>query len=334
MPLPELCLLPHEVGDLAPDEPLCAPAMLRARAWRWFSMSFYNARWIGLANGKFDLVARREVPDAPLMRFAFGMADNAPCDFPHLAKLIGRGDFMRCLFFGADQKLIETRGNWHGELILSPDGRSCWQSPNGEIAPFEWRNLKARRPMPDWWRARATDAQIEAEVCAMLRDEASDCAFAWAWLHWSERQRGRVWARAGRGDLDACERVVRAIVRADSTWQSEPSRDLNFDLSVLDFPFAAETSINGHLLYDAKSQEFSASQNRLFRLVFEQLGLSLNRSMESYSAARHYSHRHGSIWRLTIALPSQHERLEALFEVRDWLRDKVSSTELTELMPA
>lgn len=331
MLMPQLCLAPHEVGDLAFDEPLCAPATLRVRAGRWL-WSLYSARWIGLANGTFDLVVRREEPDAPLMRFAFGRADNAPSRKPDLVELIGRGDYIRCLFFGADQKLIEKRGNWAGELVLSPNGQSCWQAPDGEIAPFEWHNLKANRELPRWWLARATDAQIEAEVRAMLRDEIGDCAFAWTWLRWSQRQRGRVWVRAGRGDLDECERVLRAIVRADAHWQSGATRKLVFDLGALDSPFATENSINGHLLDDAKYQEFSASQNRLFRLVFEHFGLSLNRPMESYSAARHYSHRHGYVWRLPVALPSQHERLEALMDVRAWLRDKVSPDELAELM--
>lgn len=331
MPLPELCLAPHEVGDLASSEPLCAPAISRVRAGRWLSAS-YNARWIQLANGKFDLVVRREVPDAPLMRFAFGRANNAPPHKPDLAKLIARGDYMRCMFFGSDQKLIENRGNWAGELVLSPDGRSCWQAPDGEIAPFEWHNLKANRELPRWWRADATDSHIAAEVRAMLLDETSECAFSWRWLSWSQRERNRVWARVERGDLDACERVLRAIVRCDASWQTEPSRDLVFDLGALQQPFSAEDSINGHLFYGADACEFSASQNRLFRLVFEQFGLSLNRPMESYAAARHYSHRHGYVWRLPVALPSQHERLEALFDVRDWLRDRVSSEELATLM--
>lgn len=182
-PLPELCLSPHEVGDLAFDEPLCAPATSRVHARHWLATSFYNARWIRLASGKFDLVARHETPDAPLMRFAFGRMDNAPPRKPDLAEMIGRGDYMRCLFFGADQKLIETRGNWAGELILSPDGRSCWCAPGGEIAPFRWHDLKPNRELPRWWRASATDAQIEAAVRTMLRDETSDCAFSWTWLH-------------------------------------------------------------------------------------------------------------------------------------------------------
>ena len=328
MPLPELCLSPHEAGDLAFDEPLCAPAEMRARVGQWL-WSFYSARWIRLSNGKFDLVARRETPDAPLLRFAFGR--TAPRQKVNLTTLI-KGGFMRDLFFGADQKLLKNRGNWAGELILSPNGQSCWQAPDGEIAPFRWHNLKPNRDLPNWWRTRATDAQIEAEVRAMLTDETSDCAFGWTWLHWSQRQRNRVWARVERGDLDECERIARAIARCDASWQAEPSRDLVFDLDALQRPFGAEDCINGHLADGADVHEFSASQNRLFQLVFQQFGINRNQPMESYSTARHYSHRYGYIWRLPVALPSQHERLEALMDVRDWLRDQVSPDELAELM--
>lgn len=329
MTLPDLCVLPHEVGDLASAETLCAPATLRTRVRRWLATSFHSARWIQLANGKFDLVARREVPDSPLLRFEFGA--TAPREALDLATLISDG-FMRTLFFGADQKLIETRGNWVGQLILSANGESCWQAPDGEIAPFRWHDLKPNQGLSQEWRARATDAQIATEIGAMLEDQASDCAFSWTWLGWSPRQRGRVWARAQGDDLDGCERVLRAIVRCDTHWQTEPSRELVFDLGALQRPFSSANSVNGQFYDGARFRDFSASQNRLFALVFERFGLNLNQPMERYSAARYYSHRHGYLWRLPVDLPSQHERLEALLDVRDWLRNKVSSAELDELM--
>ena len=330
--LPDLCLLPHEVGDLASDEPLCAPATMRVRVGRWRSASFYGARWIRLANGKFDLVARREAPDAPLLRFAFGRVDNAPRDKPDLAKLIGRCDFARCLFFGAGQKLMENRGNWQGELILSSNGESCWRAPDGEIAPFRWRNLKPNQALPREWRTRANDAQIEAAVRAMLHDETSDCAFGWRWLSWNPRQRQRVWARAERGDLDGCEQLLRAIVRCDDRWQTGSARDLVFDLGALRQPFAPGDALDGRLYDGSAVHEFCAAQNRLLALVFERFGLRLNQPMETYAAARHYSHRFGYVWRVPVAFPSQHERLEALMDVRAWLRDKVAAPELAELM--
>ncbi len=330
MSLPALCLAPHEVGDLASGEPLCAPAEMRVRVGLRLAASFYCARWIRLSNGKFDLVARRETPHAPLLRFAFGR--TAPRQKVNLTTLI-KGGFMRDLFFGADQKLIKNRGNWAGELILSPNGQSCWQAPDGEIAPFRWHNLQPNRELPNWWRTRATDAEIEAEVRAMLGDKNSDCAFSWAWLGWSHVQRNRVWARAERGDLDECERLLRAIAGVDVNWQSGMGRDLVFELGAMYLPFAAGETIHSHIFDGTNIQEFSESQYRLFALVFAHFGLNMNQPMERYSAARHYSHRHGYVWRLAIVPPSQHERLESLLDLRDWLRDKVSPAELSELMP-
>ena len=331
MDLPDLCLAPHEVGDLASSESLCAPAEMRVRVGLWRSASVYHARWIGLSDGKFDLVARRDAPDAPLLRFSFKRVDTAPPNFK-LAKAIARCDCLRCLFFGADQKLIGHRGRWAAQLILSSDGQSCWQAPDGEIAPFRFSHLKPNQLLPRTLRTRESDAHIEAEVRAMLRDENSDCAFGWTWLHWSARQRNRVWARAQRGSLEECEKILRAITRSDRMWQTEPSRDLVLELGALEGRFGENNSIQAYLFAGRDNQEFSAAQNRLLSLVFAHFGISLNQPVERYGAARHYSHRHGYTWRISLDLPSQHERLEALFDVRDWLRDKIPTDELTSLM--
>ena len=37
-------------------------------------------------------------------------------------------------------------------------------------------------------------------------------------------------------------------------------------------------------------------------------------------------------WQIPVFAPTMHERLEAQLQLRDWLRDKVSPTELAELM--
>ena len=331
--LPELCLAPHEVGDLAPGEPLCAPADRRARAgrWRW---ALYSARWIRLANGTFDLVARREAPGAPLLRFAFGKADKTSRGKTDLAELIGRWDYVRCLFFGADQDLIKARGNWRGELVLSPDGQSCFRAPDGEVAPFRWHGLGPNQQLLRWWLARASDAQIEIAVREMLKDGHSDCAFAWAWLHRSAPRRARVWVRANHGDLDECERITRAIAvaSADADWQNAAKRTLIFEVGEMKSPFVTGDDVAGTLFDGVETREFSALQNRLFALVFAHFGLNLNAPMENYATARHISHAQGYAWRLSLALSSQHERLEARLQLREFLRDKVSSAELTELM--
>ncbi len=53
--------------------------------------------------------------------------------------------------------------------------------------------------------------------------------------------------------------------------------------------------------------------------------------LKQSSAAENWSHRSFTL-RLRVNSPTQHERLEALFQLRDWLSDKAAPDEIELLL--
>ena len=220
MALPDLCLLPHEAGDLAPDEPLCAPATHRITSKK-HPQHIYLVRWIAVEvapDRKYIWMARREsVANAPLLRDERGTSD-----LKMLCSHLMRGKFERRLFFDSQLHLASTR-DWQFSFCLGEVGSTSWAFPvNHQFCPnqapfnnghFRWPHLPEDKPLSRSWRTDTSDAQLEKEVAAILRDADSDGSFTFRWLQLSD-PRARptpICSYTGK------HRALRAIVALDFT---------------------------------------------------------------------------------------------------------------------
>ena len=138
MPLPDFCLLPHEVGDLAPDEPLCAPADERVSIWKWFKREVYLTRRVKRRGGQMMFVAREESnPQSPLLRFE--LLSERELASPKLAVKSQR--FTRRLPFDAQGNLNASSYDEKPSLLLQHYGSVYWCF-RSESKMFYWKNSR------------------------------------------------------------------------------------------------------------------------------------------------------------------------------------------------
>ena len=335
MPLPYLCLLPHETGDLSPGEPLCAPAQFRGHVKDWLGGDDYLFRRVQLDSGYFEWFARCERrANAPLLKIRC-QPDPTVQSLLHKIKI---DDCERTIYFDADGRLASSFGSCFRELSLNSMGESLWSSENDEFR-FRW-DLNDEMRLSPRWRRETTNAQIETDVRQMLADSASHCAFAWNWLRLNQAERNRVMLQLEWGTMEHFENLLRAVTWSDPAWkaaqQTAPVWEWNFDLFGFNETLAVDgmsAAIYGWIDSEQTIREFSERHKRLLELIFTHLGATYNRKMDQFARALPANRREDCEFEIVVSQPTHHENLEAQLQLRDFLRDKVSITELRELMP-
>ena len=325
--LPNLCLLPHEAGDLDAGEPLCAPATARLD----FMGEAYLARPVRFRDGRVDAV-RKEADGAPLLWFSFEPLART------FERAMDKGRFYRSLFFDSNYRLMSARAPWQFRLVIHDSGEVHWHLPDGANARFKWKNsgLRARR-LPSDWRRQTRDKQIEAEIQAMLANSRSDCAFAVRWIQMSQREQDALLFATTNGTLDECREVIRAVLWSDFDLKFDSSWSWNILLSAIESrtvdPISpAEIAVQSTLEDDFALFSLSPRQSRLLRLIFENFGLHFTAQFKNNYLKSALCREQSAQWNIKVLAPSAHERLEAQLRLRDWLRDKVSPDELAALM--
>ena len=337
MVLPDLCLLPHEAGDLAPGEPLCAPATHRLASKSLPGLIYLvRSLWVGAGADQSAIwVARREFESsAPLLRVEKSYRAS---ELRQLYADLSRGDFERRLFFESDFGLCAGR-QWHLCLALTRYGDSAWIFPGrdslAEQGRFRWPHLVKGENLSPQWRAHKNDGQIEREVTAMLGDADSDASFALRWLQMSAREREQTVFSTATETLGASERVLQWVLQVEGIWEQETVWtwfiDLNPWLGSLDYvgAVARESELQG----DFEAAPLSARQSRLLELVVEYFDPQINEALREKTVVQQTLTANGYNWKVPVSAPTAHERLEAHLQLRAWLRGKVSPVELAELM--
>ncbi len=331
-------LLPHEVGDLAPDVPLCAPAEWRVKT-SWLGGEFL-VRAVEFRSDKRTLVARHQGQiGAPLLRL----------NTSHLAtRLLGNDEliqndlrhnqFERRLAFDEYGRLVKEIGQTRAWLHLNFTGQTFWMNNAEEQFRFVWRGFDREHRFDEKRRAQMTDAQIECEIGQMLSDEKSDCAFARTWLVSSEREREQSLYCAGRGSLSEIEALLRAVCVCGAGELPGANWRLMLNVAVgagtaYYAGGAGEMLHRSYLSNDEDSGPLSPVQVRLATLVLQHFELWRNWNAQTYTLVREQWRGGNGYWRIPFSAPSMHDSLEARLLLRDWLQGKVSSTELDELMP-
>ena len=330
MSLPDLCLAPHEVGDLAPDVPWCAPAIERVRVRRWFKVEHYLARVIKDSSRRTSLVARQQqVEAAPLLYFGF----HSDEELDDLSAIIKSDDFRRILRFDSTGKLNDSVKISYPYLSISHFGLAYWHGSDGESRVFRWEDEQGVKQLSRRWIKRAPEREIERDVARMLRDPGSDCAFVWRWVQLSQREKIGLIFSVRPAVLERCEQLVKAFSWSDPLWPEHGPWRWTFQVG-LSSPLAAMRNnfIVGRVSNGSKYSGSCARREILPRLILNYLNLHRDNTMQQKILPQHNYHLEHQFWRVDVAEPSAHERIEAHLMLREFLKDWVSSDELAELM--
>ena len=334
--LPDLCLAPHEVGELPPGEPLCAPAECRVRIWKWRGGGSYLFRFMTRGNGKKMFVARRErlvgSPWAsPLLRFHL-MDEVAE------AKLCLQGDyFERVLLFRSDRRLATSPDDWQFCIKIDAVGVAWHQLRDRESFSFAWKGFEVNQCLDRAWRMNTSDAQVERDVKQMLADSSCDLAFVNRWANLSEQEKSRYLFLVAKGTLDLCQSVLRDVLWSDAACLKEDAWKWSIYMGSLDCAPVSVWYLYTCLLESGiqnknKERKLSNRQRYLLKLVVQHFGLHRNAEALNRNSIRHDWLHNGCDWEFTVPIPTAHERLEAGLRLREWLCDKVSPSKLAELV--
>lgn len=347
MPLPDLCLLPHEAGDFAPNEPLCAPSIVHVKVSGERAGTYAVRIPNGYKPGKILLARRLNLPDAPLLRFSWNWNSWVTSDKSknpdkssklesYITQLISRAIFNRLISFNTDGRLADSRDSVKRKLRISSLGNTIWGG--GELyAPFWWNDVEDWQHLSADWLLRTQDTQIEESIVRMLSDLNSSCSMAWR-LSEGIDERNRTIFHVSNGTSKNLEHLWRAILWnesfsdefwAQNSWQCQ----LNF------FRFNTRSSSSG-IKWTVRGMTeikvpyfiFSERYHHLLELVLSHLGVSVNRDIEKCASIIRSKRWEGYRFSISVPKPTNHEFLESQLLLREFLRDKVSPEELAELM--
>ena len=153
--------------------------------------------------------------------------------------------------------------------------------------------------------------------------------------------------RLKRGTLKECERLLHAALWSDSLYlepfylEDELVKEGNWTWKFNMIGFnakLAESGMDRAILAGVATEDSSfvlhPRLHRLAELIFVHFGVSCDDEFIKSQIATHgYGTRRAQThYIVPVPTPTAHEQLEANLHLRDWLRDKVSPAELTELM--
>ena len=335
--LPEMCLLPHEVGDLVPGESLCAPANWRVKTL-WLGGE-YLVRAVEFKGDKRTLVARQQGRrEAPLLRLNVSdLAVTLAGGDDLIVNDLRMNQFERRLAFDASGRLIKTIGQTQALLLVNFMGETFWANDAGARFRFVWRGFDRQHRFDEKWRAHATDARIEAEIGEMLACKTSDCAYAWRWLQLGSRARQASLYGVARGSLAQVEALLRAVCVSGAHELSGTNWRLRLNVAVgagTEFYAGGATEIvrRSNLSCDEDYAQLSPQQFRLAEFILRYFELWRNWDAQIYTLVQEQWRHDSGCWEIPFSSPSMHDLLEARLLLRDWLQGKISPAELSELL--
>ncbi len=206
-------------------------------------------------------------------------------------------------------------------LFLAQSGWGQWvAAPQfyAEQARFRWEEDAARARS----LALLPPLELLAQVRVALLDEQSDAAFARAFVRLSRKQRDRKCRPLARGSYDEWERALLWYLQSQFSSPTAAAR--------MTFFVHAQIVQNRHSWkFDSKimrplpphAAEFAGWTHQYFAPSLDEDFL------KRCCAAKQWAERSHQFW-IRTARPTQHERLEALLQLRDWLRGKATPAQI------
>ncbi|RYD94905.1 MAG: hypothetical protein EOP54_16715 [Sphingobacteriales bacterium] len=174
---------------------------------------------------------------------------------------------------------------------------------------------------------RASTANLRSQFEKEWSDPLSNARTALSWCDMSDDERSWRYIRWEKGGREEVERVTRIACIAESGW----NQDSSIRLLIRVFPHSPTRQENGLIISASTSQFEFTDESRLHR-VFERVRERnqgfydepmerCNDSLLSWNYPLYLSLSQEQVTSIysRIALPTQHERMEATLVLRDWL---------------
>lgn len=201
-------------------------------------------------------------------------------------------------------------------LFLSQDGGGEWRQQKyfpQTGSSFVWSSREDAHS-----RARLAPLELLEQFLATLSDTTCDAALALQWEELPHEERHQVCRPLARGDYHEWQHILGLFTRSrsqiwdedDSTWR------------MAHIPLVCDHKDWGFYF---RFEPFCEWLQRYFEPALD-VGLT-----RKCTAAAQWS-RKGTQVSAKVFRPTQHERLEALLQLREWLRDKATPDEIEKLL--
>ncbi len=311
----------HKAAHVHSSEPLCSPATARFK----IGNDWYLVRTCREAYQDDPIVfLRLDAPNSPVVNSYWGE---------------GQEDFQERL---KTPNVFLSHKHWHRDLVyktgvfgltLDTSSSAKWSSETTQ--GFSRWNFP--RDVTLDWLLRDADDAIRHETSKLLEDDSSDCSFSWWWANLDEQERSALGHRTQRGTPSEFVHLIKCII-----WHyCLHLMDDNIDRGCIIHLSRPNAAVKTRFQLYKKSLRPQLLPNngfppekalRCFELACSYFSLDYRADWQKYTAIKEEIHRNGIRPIVSPSLPSHHQCLEARLQLRDFLRDKVSSAELAELM--
>lgn len=204
-------------------------------------------------------------------------------------------------------------------LFLSQDGGGEWRQQRyfpQTGSPFVW----ASREDAHLW-ARLAPLELLEQFLATVKDDAnSDAAHALQWDELPHEKRYQICRPLARGDYSEWQRILGLFTRSHHhIWNED-----KFSWRVAHIP----------LVCDHKDWDFYFRFEPFCEWLQQYFEPSVDVDLTRKCTAAAQWAQQGAQVSAKVFRPTQHERLEALLQLRDWLRDKATPLEIESLLRA
>ena len=231
------------------------------------------------------------------------------------------------LFCLNENNELATPQNMTWKVFLCANGRGSWQregsfpgqEDGGDIVQhepqsFNWHEEGAaqwlNKPALDWFVTFKT----------WTRDENSDVSFAARWAAKERDERHALCATTRRDSFALFQHVLRLAIQSDAElWKNAQSIGFQFQLIDSEAPGKSAWFRNERF----ETVEFTPRFRRLWDFSFAYFEPERGGELASYSCVKQWLDEYKpSLFDFWTPAPTQHERLEALLELRDLLHDR------------
>ncbi len=359
MDLPTFELSPLEMQQVAESEVAIAPATARIAVRR---EDFLLRLCVG-ETGRNRLFFRLDAPLSPV----FKVPDlNTPTTKKILGLLKQDNEVQPSLFEEITFTLwqeelpdlfheVLAAGNWRRDLALSvgPTTEPVQVSFNGFGSMWFHDSYYPKRRPPvfltpqgkglGWEDLKiASDAELSQQILLWLEDPHSDCSFAY---HWSQRPYEERIASAiefKQGTWAEFARVLQLLAwNEDRIWEVRKTM-ASLGVSFSKKPRSNSQAMRGTEQYELEvdvdvwdETQLSSHLKRGLDILHSYFCPYISPAVENTSIFRRNSRsspRYTLGYSFPLEPPTQHERLEARLQLRDWLQDKVAPEEIPFLL--
>lgn len=328
MSLPDFELGPLEMMDVHPSEPKIAPATARVQLG---SLDYLLRLCQGrsrLAESQFFF--RLNFPLSPVV------TNNLQSSAEALKAVVQHEEILHSWF---SKYVMEENFSRKMSFCGSDSGQVMGLSIGEKVCHWS-KSLRSSGGTPfelpyqrngSLWIIEEPDNIIIGKVEQALNDEKSDCAFSWRWAQSEWKDNQRIVSQFKRGDFDEFVQVIRWLTQSHSAFQEKPL----FIEWLIFIQSCLEDESRGTGSYQDLPRAIATSTQKLDNLlnvVHDYFLPSYDDTLKRYSIIKHISRVSNFQIYVGVSIPTQHERLEARLNLREWLADKVAPEEIPALL--